>query len=1026
MASLNRLLSVAAILSLTVAPVRAAEVDFAREIYPILQQACFECHGPAKQRSGLRLDSRVVLMKGGDGGPVVVPGKPEKSELLRRVELAKDSKDVMPPRGNLLSKEQHERLRRWIEQGAPWPDNFKATHWAYVKPLRPATPAVKDSAWPRNPIDHFVLARLEKEGLKPSPAAAPAVLLRRLSLDLIGLPPLPKEVEAFEKAYQADAERAVEAAVDRLLAGPHFGERWARPWLDLARYADSHGFQRDDLRTLWPFRDWVIRALNDDMPFDRFTIEQIAGDLLPKATVQQKVATGFHRCTPTNVEAGSDPEETRVNQVFDRVNTTATVWLGTTLECAQCHDHKFDPFTQADYYRLFAFFNSTAIEADRTNPKVPGSIRFLGPTMTITDDKENPERARLEAELAKIEGRLQARRKELAGDLEKWEADLRTSSKNAGRVHVLEVNDFVSSAGSPHKTLDDHSILLVDDPPDKDTYTITVKTKLTGISGFKLETLSDPSLPGKGPGRGDAERPNFVLHTFAVGAATEGQKEEVVKLVRATASFSQKNYDVAGAIDTDPKTAWAIGQQFHQDHWASFDTEKPVGSDKGMTLTFTLVQDFGKGRTIGRLRLSALTGDRSAKVVPADVLALLEKPADKRTEAESRKLLDYRLAQDDAHSRLTTQNAGIERTLQNMRPPATLVMQELPKPRETHLFVRGDFRAPVQRVEPGTPTVLPPMPEKGSDRVALARWLVSKDNPLTARVTVNRWWAELFGRGLVATPEDFGIKGEPPPHPELLDWLAVEFMDKGWSMKKLLRTIVLSASYRQASRLTPQLRERDDQNRLLARGPRLRLDAETIRDNALVASGLLSSKQFGPPVQPYQPDGLWTKIGGDRVEYIVSPGEDRYRRGVYTVWKRSTPYPSFVNFDATARLACTVQRSRTNTPLQALTLLNDPVYVEAALALAKRVVTDVPKGSLDERLTYAFRLCLARAPSAAELKVLRQLYEGQRAASRADPAATRELLTGYTIPRDIQADEFAAWYAVAATLLNLDETITKG
>ena len=1043
----------------------AEPIDFARDVYPLLRRACFECHGPDKQKGELRLDTRPLAFHGGSGGPAIVPGKPGESELIRRVMLPKGSDEVMPARGDPLSRAEVDTLRAWVQQGAPWPEGKEAAaHWAYVKPTRPAPPAVRNASWPRNAIDRFVLARLEREGLRPSPEAGRATLIRRASLDLTGLPPTPAEVDAFVADQSPDA---YEKVVDRLLASPQFGERWARPWLDLARYADSHGFQRDDLRDSWAYRDWVIKALNADMPFDRFTIEQVAGDLLPNATIDQRIATGFNRCAPTNVEAGSEPEETRVNQVFDRVNTVGAVWLGATLECAQCHDHKFDPISQADYYRLFAFFNNTALEADRANPTVPGSIRFLGPTMALSTGgmgaapEAGPAQENLPAALRRLDRQLQARREKLAAELGRWEAEAAASLAKRGEDHVLAVAGFESSAGSPHKVLEDGSVLLVDDPPEKDTYTVTVRTKLTGITGFRLDALTDPSLPGEGPGRGDKARPNFVLHAFEVKAAPAGgggggggagaRTAHPVKLTRPQASYSQAKFDVAGAIDGDPKTAWAINPQFHKPHWATFDTDKPIGFADGTTLTFTLDQQFGGGRTIGRLRLTALTGDRSAGSVPGEVAAALRTPKDERTPAQTTRLLDYRLEQDEAYARLKAQRdeaAGGPRK-GAPRPPTTLVMQELPQTRPSAIFVRGSFRDPGSPVQPGTPAALHKMPDGGpADRLALARWLVDRQNPLAARVTVNRWWAEIFGQGIVATVEDFGIKGEPPTHPDLLDWLAVEFMEpstgsahpspgpagqagqaRPWSMKHVLRQVVLSATYRQSSHVTPALRERDDQNRLYARGPRLRMDAEMIRDNALAAAGLLSRKQFGPPVRPYQPDGLWVKVGGERVDYVTSPGEDRHRRGIYVVWKRGAPYPSFVNFDATARLACTVKRSRSNTPLQALTLLNDPVYVEAAVALAHRVVTEKPSAGADERIAHAFRLCLSRAPSDREAQVLRKLYDAQREAAKAGGdagAAVKELFAGVAVPDGTAPEELSAWYAVAAALLNLDETITKG
>jgi Protein of unknown function (DUF1553)/Protein of unknown function (DUF1549) len=605
----------------------------------------------------------------------------------------------------------------WVVATAAAAAEPATTHWAYVAPVRPTLPAITNDAWTRTAIDRFVLARLQREGLSPSAEAPRAILIRRLSFDLTGLPPSIADVDRFLADSRPDA---YERLVDRLLGSPQIGERWARHWLDLARYADSHGFQRDDLRDIWPYRDWVVQALNSDLPFDQFTIDQIAGDLLLKPTEAQRVATGFHRCCQTNVEAGTDPEESRILQVIDRVNTTSTVWLGTTLECAQCHDHKYDPFSQRDYYRMFAYFNSTMREAERANPNLAGSIKFMGPK-------------------------------------------------------------------------------------------------------------------------------------------------------------------------------YAIGNS------------------------------------------------------------------------------------------------------------ATQVMQELPKPRVTQVFRRGDMRQPGEQVEPGTPAVLHPLPKGPADRLTLARWLVARDNPLTARVVVNRLWAELFGLGLVSTPEDFGARGERPTHPELLDWLAVEFMDSGWSLKHLLRDMVTSATYRQSSRLTSELKARDPGNKLLARGPRFRLDAEEIRDNALALAGTLNLKMGGAPVRPPQPEGLWAKVSGEKLEYVPGAGPELYRRGIYVVWKRSSPYPSMANFDAGARLTCTVKRLRSNTPLQALTLLNDPVYVEAAHALALRIVRESPVAALDEQLRFGFRLCLAREPKREELDILRALHARQRE------------VHGYD----------AAWDAIATALLNLDETISR-
>ncbi len=1019
----------------------APKIDFAREIQPILAQHCYDCHGTGKAKGDLRLTSLQHARRGGESGaPAIVPGDSARSVLIERVTTT-DENDVMPQKSDPLPPATIAKLKQWIDEGADWPENLQ--HWAYVKPVRPTPPAITDRRAIHNPIDAFILARLPAAGLRPSPPADKPRWLRRVSLDLIGLPPTPAELEAFLADTSAQAHERV---VDRLLASPQYGERWARPWLDLARYADSHGFQRDDFRDIWPYRDWVIRAMNADMPFDQFTIHQLAGDLLPKTSISETqnptsaaptpdpkpqtldpiIATGFHRTVPTNVEAGTDQEEGRVNQVFDRVNTTAAVWLGSTLECAQCHNHKYDPFSQKEYYQLFAFFNHTPVETAFASPKAMATLKFIGPYLALPDPEKDQKRPALQARVDELERQIVAEREAaLESRRETWEQSATASLTATGQSHPLDVASFDSLGESNYRILPDKSILLVDDAPDRDTYTVTVNTTLSGITGFKLEALTDPSLPGTGPGRGDAARPNFILNQIRVTAATAGGKPQPVALVKAAASYSQPRYGVENALapQVANRVGWAVGGQFFRDHWAAFETAQPVGSAGGTTFTVTLVQNFGNGRTIGRLRLSALTGHVGGPTVPAEIAAILRTPKDARTKAQARKLTDHFFSQDSKLESLRLAKLKATQELNSSQGPQTLVMQELPEPRSTHVMNRGSFLDPGEPVEPGTPAVLHPFPSAPSPsspssptssvaapaprptRLDLARWLVSPENPLVARVTVNRWWAEFFGRGIVSTPEDFGIKGEAPTHPELLDWLAVEFMTHGWSMKHIHKLITLSATYRQSSRLTPELLARDDQNKWLARGPRFRLEAEAIRDNTLAVAGLLSLKQGGPPVRPYQPPGLWeNKVGGERVTYEVSPGEDAYRRGIYTVWKRSSPYPSFMNFDATARTACTVKRSRSNTPLQALTLLNDPVYVEAALALAKRVLAERPDGSADERIRHAFQLCLTRAPTSEEIAALRTLLEAQSAAAKSD---------------------LAAWHAVTTALINLDEMITK-
>ncbi len=1017
--------------ALLVSPAAPA-ADFSRDIYPVLQRACFECHGPEKQKGKLRLDQREAALKGGENGETIVTGKPEESELLRRVMLPRSDDDAMPSKGELLKPAEIAALKDWIAAGAVWPDKIETQkHWAYVKPRRVEPPR---NDWSANPIDGFIFKKLGEEKLTPSPEAPPELIVRRMTLDLTGLPPTPAEVASFVAECRQGSSfvlrhSSLEKLADRLLASPEFGVRWARPWLDAARYADSHGFQRDDIRDIWAYRDWVVRALNADMPFDQFTLEQVAGDLLPQATQDQRIATGFHRCTPTNVEAGTEPEESRINQVLDRVNTTGAVWLGTTLECAQCHDHKFDPITQREYYQFVAFFNNTEQEAERANPKTPGSIAFRGPSMPLKDVADDRERARLTAEIAALDGKLKSSAK--AGDAEfaAWSEHMAGELARPSAEQALEVVEFVSEGGAGHRVLDDKSVLLTGRAPATDTYRIVTRGGLKDLAAVKLEALIDDSLPGKGPGRGDAERSNFVLNTFTARVRAANANDDAgkpLKFVRARADFSQTKFDPAGAIDGDAKTAWAIGPEFHKPHWAVFELENAVDVPADTELVFELVQRYGTARTLGRVRLSAVTGSLAGSAIPEPIAAILRRPAARRTAAQVVKLREHFDRDRPALAGLTRARMEAQRKLAALPPPTTQVMRELAAPRLSTIFQRGVYTDPGAPVQPGTPAVLPLAPAGPPNRLTLARWLVSPENPLTARVTVNRLWAEIFGHGIVTTPEDFGIKGERPTHPELLDWLAVEFMENGWSMKKILRQIVTSATYRQSSRVTPELLARDDRNLLYARGPRQRMDAEMIRDNALSIAGLLSLGKGGPPIHPPQPDGLWKKVGGQNYTYEVSPGEQKYRRGLYVVLKRGSPYPSFVNFDASARMTCVIKRSRSNTPLQALTLLNDPVYVEAALGLARRIVTEQPGTDLDTRLTHAFRLALARTPAAGELAVLRVLHDQQLGRMTGDASAVKALIGSFAPPENVPPAEFAAWYAIACALLNLDETITKG
>lgn len=891
------------------------------------------------------------------------------------------------------------------------------SHWAYRKPQRPPLPETA-----AHPVDAFVRARLAAAGLQPSRRADKAALLRRVSLDLTGLPPRLDELEAF---LRDDSKDAYEKVVDRLLASPRYGEHQARPWLDLARYADSNGFQADQLRDSWAYRDWVIRALNADMPFDRFTIEQLAGDLLPDPTPAQRIATGFHRSVTCNVEAGVHPEANRVNQVVDRVNTTATVWLGSTIACAQCHDHKYDPFSQKEYFELYAFFNQTPVEVRNPNGDKGVRYDFYGPRMELPLSPEQGQRRRgLQARIQALEAARRAGREELGKARRAWVARARLALARPGRWQVLEVADFSSTGGEEHEVLADASILVSGNLPSTTTYTLRTTAVPAGATAFRLETLTHESLPGTGPGRGDAKRPNFILSEFEVARLGPGpDQRQPLALHSAAADYSQARWAVAQAIDGDPRKGWAIGGGFGEDHHAVFQTRTPVTLQEGEVLEFILDQNYGRGRTIGRLRLAAFVGDPLLLDLPPAVRAALR--AERPDKAQRRIIAAHFDRRHSQTAALDKRIRALKAQLAKIKPRTTLVMVEQDEKRSTHLMRRGDYLRPGEQVRAATPAVLHAWREDWpKNRLGLARWLVDEDNPLVARVTVNRWWARIFGVGLVSTEEDFGTRAAKPSHPALLDWLAVELMASGWSRKHILKLIVTSATYQQDSRRT---HDRDPQNALLSRGPRFRMSAEMIRDNALAVSGLLSTKAFGPPVYPPQPAGLWRQAGRNEPKYVVDRDEDRFRRGIYVVWRRAAPYPSFVLFDGPDRAECHPKRSRTNTPMQALALMNDEAYVEMALALAQRVLVD-GGATRAARLRHAFRRVLMRAPTAAEAAHLDAVLDREQRRLRRNPAAVDRLLDGIRgVPVEAGLDrvQLASWFYVATILLNLDETISK-
>ncbi len=1013
---------------------------FAAKVRPIFAQRCAQCHGESLHQNGLRLDSLAAVLKGSDSGKVIIPGESEKSRLVRRL-LALD-RPQMPYGGPPLEAEQIKAIREWIDSGAPGPDSSEPVstagpvkHWAYIKPARPELPKVLDAAWCRNPIDYFILARLEKEGLKPSPEVDKETLIRRVSLDLTGLPPTPEEVDSFVSDHNPDA---YDGLVDRLLASPHYGEKWAAPWLDLGRYADSNGYEKDNLRVAWKYRDWVINALNQDMSFKEFTIEQLAGDMLPNPTVDQLIATGFHRNTMLNQEGGVDHEEYRFYSLIDRVNTTSSVWLGLTLGCAQCHNHKFDPLTQKDYYKFLAFFDN--VEYKNLNLG-QGEGHILEPEIELPTTEQDKQAKEIRAKIAGLQSVLDTTTPELASAQAMWEEEMKAAE---GHWTPLVPSHVTSEGGATLNVLPDDSVLASGKNPDADTYTIQTSTDRTAITAVRLEVLSDPSLPNGGPGR-DPDG-NFFLSDFELEARPGNgtSAPEAIHFNAAEADEAQGGYEIKRIVDKNRKLdsvqGWAIDDTLSSAvklRQAVVVPEKPFGFDGGTLLTIRMKHRMlHAARNIGRFRISVTNMAEPLKTVQlaARLRPVLDMPAGARSpEQKSQLAAAYRSITPQLQP-TRDQKAKFNKDLDALGIVTALIVRERPgfeRP-STDLHIRGAFLSKGEKVYADVPSILNPLPQDAMpNRVGLAQWLVSEDNPLTARVTINRYWEQIFGHGIVETAEDFGSQGELPTHPELLDWLATEFMRDGWSMKKIKRTIVTSATYRQSSHVSPELVERDPYNKLLARGTRFRVDAETVSDIALSASGLLSPKIGGPSVFPYQPEGVWDEpYSGEK--WVESTGQDRYRRGVYTFIRRTSAYPSLLTFDAPSREFCTVRRVRTNTPLQALTTLNDPAFFEAARALAARVCKD---GGADPnaRAAYAFRLCVSRHPSSAELERITGFYRQQLEHYKSDPKAAAEVIgrpsakVASSVPTSAGSPDadLAAWTMVANALLNLDETITK-
>ncbi|MCU0226272.1 MAG: PSD1 and planctomycete cytochrome C domain-containing protein [Bryobacterales bacterium] len=1016
-------------------------VDFHRDIEPIFKANCHGCHAGAKPQSQLRLDVGAAALRGGLSGKVIVPGDSKSSRLIHRVK-GMGGEQRMPLRMQPLSTAQVALLERWIDAGAVWPgaqpgagEDLIEVHWSYKPPKRPAPPAVKLQDWARNAIDRFIVARLEQDNLQPSPRAAKETLIRRLSLDLTGLPPTPAEVDAFV----ADARpEAYEQLVDRLLASPHYGERWARPWLDWARYADSHGFEKDLPREMWKYRDWVIQALNQNMPFDQFTVEQIAGDMLPKPTESQIIATGFNRNTMYNEEGGVDAAEAHHEVLVDRVNTTATLWLGSTLACAQCHNHKFDPFTQKEYYQFYAFFaNSNVNERHYGDTSVKWTERAL--------ELPSPEQAELRdairGRIADLESTLRTETPELQKARRTWEWEQKAV---LGRWLAVTPERVESVSGSTMTLGEDASVLVSGENPANDTYVVEGAAPAQAITAVMLEALPDPSLPRGGPGR-DLYG-NFMLSDFTVEVNRSGRPGDWQPLAWEFASaddgriplYHQQVTEANRAARTEERKKpraemhlWTVDASREEERVSRrlvLPLAQPASLPRTARLRFTLLfaSPYGK-QGVGRFRLTV--GNEQDPLyftqVPARRRPMLGIEEGKRSEDQARQLVESFRATTPLLADVRAALKEQQEALRGVGIATAMVMEDRPgfaRP-SAPLRIRGSFLSPGEMVYADVPKVLPPLPQSAMpNRLGLAEWLVSKQNPLTARVMVNRLWETYFGIGLVETSEDFGTQGALPSHPELLDWLAVEFVESGWNLKHMHKLMVMSATYQQQSTVSPALREADPYNRLLARGPRFRMEAEMIRDVALATSGLLSARIGGPSVYPYQPDGIWD-VPYSSVQWEQSKGEEQFRRGLYTFLRRSSPYPSMATFDAPSREVCTIRRVRTNTPLQALNGLNDPVFFDAARALARRVIAE-GGNSAQARAAYAFRLLTARALPDAQGKQIVAWLEKEQARLARDPDAARKIIGDEaTSAKDLP--QLAAWTLVSNVLLNMDEAVTK-
>ena len=1012
------------ILTMSLESVLRAEIDFSRDIKPILADNCFRCHGlDAKDtKADLRLDLRDVAIKKG----AINPDTPKESELLKRI-FATNKDDIMPPPESHkeLTLKQKRLLKQWIEEGAKYQE-----HWSFIKPVRPALPQADNDQWAKNEVDRFVLKTFTDNQLTPSRPASREKLVRRVSLDVRGLPPTIEEIDAFVNDSRSDDE-AYAAMVDRMLASPHFGEKMARVWMDLGRYGDTNGYHYDSTRQVWLWRDWVINAYNNNMPFDQFTVEQLAGDLMPNATQDQQIASGFNRNTRYNEEGGADPDEWRVSYAKDRVNTLGQVWMGITTGCAECHNHKYDPFTQKEYYQIYAFFNSL------NEPGAQGHRQKYPPLLKIETDEHRQLVKQKNIAVAEAEHQI----KELLAKTNYCEPDKLPEAPVSASKDNVWIEDNLPEGASPAGEGSPAWDWVTSIGDGQAVHSGSRATRRSG-SGLNQHFFS-----GAKNQLTVAEDTVFFAHVWL-------DPKNPPKTVQLQFNDGSWNHRARWGEDRGHGAGGKGPANFHAGdlpktgEWVRLEvTAKDVGIKPGAKLNGWAFTQFdgtvyydnaGITQRIPDTRhtLSLAFWETKAakdKNVPGNIKNIIKVKSDKRNDKQRKELVNYYVQHvfaDTAgefgklRAKIDAAKAAIKKSDEAL--PFQLVSEEMASPREAFMLIRGNFQKLGDKVTRDTPAAFPAFPEgEPRNRLGLARWLVSPDHPLTARVTVNRYWAQLFGRGIVTTLGDFGQLGQFPTHRELLDWLAVEFVESGWNTKHIMRLILTSAAYRQDSANDMRHADADPQNKLLWRMPRFRMPAEEIRDSALSVAGMLSREVGGRPVFPYQPKDYYKgKKGG--WTWNLSKGENRYRRGLYTFWRRTTPYPTFIIFDAPDRSQCEVSRARTNTPLQALATMNDPQFVEAARVLAQRVLVEMPD-SLDRQLEHAFRLALSRKPSDQERTVLKAALDEHRKYYQAYPDAAKEIANygDFERPEELDAVAHASWVAIANSILNLDEMIMR-